>query len=168
MIALCHSAQPLSYVFKAEGLSPAALWPSHSALGKLPTTDFAEACCAQAPGDWPGLSTTWCLAPLFCLWNHVLSHACDCQVVHQSKGQVPGTVFGSQKQQFPCHHSSPVRPSYTAQRRIKLYACFHFGPQTHTSSREKKHDLLTCLPSYSPFSRRPSLRGLKKTPGPAL
>lgn len=52
------------------------------------------------PGTWPCCSA--CGRTMF------LAMPSDCQVVHQSKGQVPGTVFGSQWQQFPCRHSSTV------------------------------------------------------------
>lgn len=75
----------------------ACLWllcGSHSILRKVPTTDLQEACCTQMPGVWPSLATLWYLVLLFCLQYYVLflAMSCDCQVVHQSKGKVPGAV----------------------------------------------------------------------------
>lgn len=71
-IALCHYVSLLAMF--SESLPLVVLWPSPSVPGKVPT-DFPEACCTQVPRDWPGLSTPWYLALLFCLWSHVLSHA---------------------------------------------------------------------------------------------
>lgn len=142
-IALCHYVSLLAMF--SENLPLVVLWPSPSVPGKVPT-DFPEACCTQVPRDWPGLSTPWTWPCCSACGAMFLVMPCDCQVVHQSKGRVPGTVFGSQWQRFPCRHSSTVCGLGMQQAEL------------HSTKEDRTGCLLPPWPTDSHFLKRKETR----------
>lgn len=89
------------------------------------------------PGTWPCCSACGAM---------FLAMPCDCQVVHQSKGRVPGTVFGSQWQRFPCRHSSTVCGLGMQQAEL------------HSTKENKTGCLLPLWPTDSYFLKRKETR----------
>lgn len=143
-------SQTLSYIFSAESLCLVALWS--------PSSDFPEACYTQVPRDRPDLSTTWYLALFSACGTMSLAMPCDChaRLFTRAKDRCQGQSLAVSGSNF--HVATPQRSvywewnglSYTAQRETKLDVCFHFDPQTHTSSREKKQRITLPSPGGPP------------------
>lgn len=132
----------------SESLSLVAVWPSPSVPGKVPT-DFPEA-CTQVPRTWPGLSTPWYLALLFCLRSHVLSRAVTARLFTRAKDGCQGQSLAVSGSNF--HVVTPQRsvdwewnrPSYTAQRKTKLEPASALAYRP-TLPQEKRNTILLYL-----------------------